>query len=121
MKSKILATFILTIFFAGCASSKPAPLYHWDGSYVSSIYNYLNDEYDAFEQIQLLQKSIQMAYDNNTKVPPGLYAHLGLLYSNLGNRAQSIAYFDKEINLYPESKNYLEFLLNQNKNKKGKK
>jgi len=51
-------------------------------------------------------------------VPPGLYAHLGLLYSNIGDDAQARAYFDKEAATFPESRAYIELLLSRNKAKK---
>ncbi|MGG7074080.1 DUF4810 domain-containing protein [Campylobacter sp. 9BO] len=118
---KALLVASVVVVFAGCSTSSTPPLYHWDGSYSSSLYSYLNDEYSPQEQISMLEKSVQDAYTKNAKVPPGLYAHLGLLYSNLGNTKQMQGYFSKEVELYPEAKNYIEFLLTQNKTKKVEK
>ncbi|CZE47292.1 DUF4810 domain-containing protein [Campylobacter geochelonis] len=119
MKTSI---FILlgALFFAGCASA-PKQIYHWDASYASSVYEYLNEEGDVNEQIANLENLAQKAYQKGAKVPPGLYAHLGLLYSNLGERAKAVANFDKEIALFPESRNYMEFLKHQGAKKQTSK
>lgn len=104
---------------AGCG--EPArSIYYWDGALQTSLYEYLIDEYEPQAQIAKLQDSLQKIYETNSAVPPGLYAHLGLLYSNLGNTAQANAYFGKEVQSFPEAKAYIAFLLSQ-KDKKAKK
>ena len=122
MKNSIL-TLSLALFFIGCASSSaPKQIYYWgDGSYTSAIYEYINDEADTYAQIGKLENVVQKAYERGARVPPGLFAHLGLLYSNQGNTAQAKAYFDKEVQNFPESKAYITFLLEQNKKKEGAK
>ncbi|MBE2985361.1 DUF4810 domain-containing protein [Campylobacter sp. RM9344] len=121
MRYKILLVALCAFIFAGCAGDKSSALYYWDGSYTSANYKYLSDEYDLNEQISMLRDSEQRAYEKGLKVPPGFYAHLGLLYSNLGNMPQAKAYFQKEVELFPESKSYIEFLLTQDKTTKAKK
>lgn len=111
---------LFSIFFIGCSGSKSS-LYHWDGEYQKSLYNYLNEEGDINEQISNLENSIKKAIDNNKKVPPGLYAHLGLLYNTIGNETAAKTYFQKEAEIYPYSKNYIVFLLNNKKGGKNEK
>ena len=118
MRFKTLANFALVctaaLLLSGCADDSPRQLYYWDGAYTSSVYEYLTEEGDAGAQIAALEQSLQKAYQRAAKVPPGLHAHLGLLYLSQGNGAKFKAYVEKEADLYPESRDYTMFLLNQN-------
>ena len=118
MRFKTLANFALAsaaaMLLSGCADNSPRQLYYWDGAYTGSVYEYLSEEGDAGAQIAALEESLQKAYQRAAKVPPGLYAHLGLLYLSQGNGAKFKAYVEKEAELYPESRDYAIFLLNQN-------
>ena len=102
------------MLLSGCADDSPRQLYYWDGAYTSSVYEYLSEEGNAGAQIAALEESLQKAYQRAAKVPPGLHAHLGLLYLSQGNGAKFKAYVEKEAELYPESRDYAMFLLNQN-------
>ena len=123
MRFKTLANFALAsaaaLLLSGCADDSPRQLYYWDGAYTSSVYEYLTQEGDAGAQIAALEESLQKAYQRAAKVPPGLHAHLGLLYLSQGNGAKFKAYVEKEAELYPESRDYAMFLLNQNSKTKG--
>ena len=118
MRFKTLANFALAsaaaMLLSGCADDSPRQLYYWDGAYTGSVYEYLTEEGDAGAQIAALEESLQKAYQRAAKVPPGLHAHLGLLYLSQGNGAKFKAYVEKEAELYPESRDYAIFLLNQN-------
>ena len=118
MRFKTLANFALAsaaaMLLSGCADNSPRQLYYWDGAYTGSVYEYLSEEGDAGAQIAALEESLQKAYQRAAKVPPGLHAHLGLLYLSQGNGAKFKAYVEKEAELYPESRDYAMFLLNQN-------
>ena len=118
MRFKTLANFALAsaaaLLLSGCADDSPRQLYYWDGAYTGSVYEYLTEEGDAGAQIAALEESLQKAYQRAAKVPPGLHAHLGLLYLSQGNGAKFKAYVEKEAELYPESRDYAMFLLNQN-------
>ena len=118
MRFKTLADFALAsaaaLLLSGCVDDSPRQLYYWDGAYTSSVYEYLTQEGDAGAQIAALEESLQKAYQRAAKVPPGLHAHLGLLYLSQGNGAKFKAYVEKEAELYPESRDYAMFLLNQN-------
>ena len=123
MRFKTLANFALAsaaaLLLSGCADDSPRQLYYWDGAYTSSVYEYLTQEGDAGAQIAALEESLQKAYQRAAKAPPGLHAHLGLLYLSQGNEAKFKAYVEKEAELYPESRDYAMFLLNQNSKTKG--
>ena len=113
MASKIgLASLALfAILLAGCGNAgAPRSLYYWDGTYSSSLYSYLNEDGDATEQISRLENLVQTSTQRGYKVAPGLYAHLGLLYLNNGNLGAANANFDKEVQNFPESKEFINFI-----------
>ena len=113
MASKIgLASLALfAILLAGCGNAGgPRSLYYWDGTYSSSLYSYLNEDGDATEQISRLENLVQNSTQRGYKVAPGLYAHLGLLYLNNGNLGTANANFDKEVQNFPESKEFINFI-----------
>ena len=96
---------------AGCGNAGgPRSLYYWDGTYSSSLYSYLNEDGDATEQISRLENLVQTSTQRGYKVAPGLYAHLGLLYLNNGNLGAANANFDKEVQNFPESKEFINFI-----------
>ena len=113
MASKIGLACIgaLALVLAGCSNaSGPKSLYYWDGTYSSSLYSYLNEDGDATEQISRLENLVQTSTQRGYKVAPGLYAHLGLLYLNNGNLGAANANFDKEVQNFPESKEFINFI-----------
>ena len=113
MASKIgLASLALfAILLAGCGNAGgPRSLYYWDGTYSSSLYSYLNEDGDATEQISRLENLVQNSTQRGYKVAPGLYAHLGLLYLNNGNLGAANSNFDKEVENFPESREYINFI-----------
>ena len=101
----------LALLVAGCSNaSGPRSLYYWDGSYSSSLYSYLNEEGDTNEQISRLENLVQISIQKGYKIAPGVYAHLGLLYLNNGNLGAANANFDKEVQNFPESKEFINFI-----------
>ena len=113
MASKIgLASLALfAILLVGCGNAGgPRSLYYWDGTYSSSLYSYLNEDGDATEQISRLENLVQTSTQRGYKVAPGLYAHLGLLYLNNGNLGAANANFDKEVENFPESREFINFI-----------
>ena len=113
MASKIgLASLALfAILLAGCGNTGgPRSLYYWNGTYSKALYTYLNEEGDATEQISRLENLVQTSTQRGYKVAPGLYAHLGLLYLNNGNLDAANTNFDKEVENFPESREFINFI-----------
>jgi len=63
------------------------------------------------QQILALEKDVEKAKAKNAAVPPGLYAHLGLLNLNIQNGPRAIQYFELERQIYPESTVLMDRLL----------
>jgi hypothetical protein len=108
--SKTLLIVAITIAtLAGCQSTKP--LYHY-GSYQDNVYEHFKNEDSAVtEQIEALEKTIRDSNRKKLQVGPGIYAHLGYLYLQSGQRDTGLGYLQKEQQLYPESAKFIDFLL----------
>lgn len=102
----------LVICFTGCAS-QPHTLYSW-GSYPQQTYLGFNQPEKASptKQIGLLEADIEKAHAKNQAIPPGLYAHLGMLYS-YSDAQKAASYFELEKQTYPESSVLMNRLLSQ--------
>ena len=110
-KIKLACLALFALLLAGCDQpDTPRSLYYWDGTYSSSLYSDLNEDGDATEQISRLENLVQTSTQRGYKVAPGLYAHLGLLYLNNGNLGAANANFDKEVENFPESREFINFI-----------
>ena len=109
MRTTILIFFI-ALFLSGCAS-KPRSLYYW-GNYQPELYGYLKgDSKGHKEQIGSLEEPLQKARSQDMHLPPGYYAHVGLLHLEDGNLDEFKKFLEIEKELFPESAEYVGFLL----------
>ena len=110
-KIKIACLALFALLLAGCNQpDTPRSLYYWDGTYNNALYTYLNEGGDVNEQISHLENLVQTSIQKGYKVAPGLYAHLGLLYLNNGNLGVANVNFDKEVQNFPESREFINFI-----------
>lgn len=108
---KIIAFSLIGLGLVGCVSA-PKPLYSW-GSYTQQTYLMYNAPEKATPSAQIikLEAEIEKAKGKGLAVPPGLYAHLGLLYLQTENSQKAIEYFQLERQVYPESTALMDRLL----------
>lgn len=117
MSKALIALTLGALLLTGCAGGQK-PLYNWD-SYQTVVYQrYQTDGSDPQAQIDALKKSIEISRAKSLGVPPGLHAHLGMLYGETGALDLAVAEFTEEKALYPESAEFMDFLM---KNKGMKK
>ncbi|TKI04626.1 DUF4810 domain-containing protein [Martelella alba] len=110
-KNLILAASVL---MAGCATA-PKKIYHWD-KYQTTVYQYYQGgKTSPDEQIASLKASLEETHATAKKVPPGLHAHLGLLYANTGHIDLAFQAFRQEKTLFPEAAPYMDYLMSKNK------
>ncbi len=98
------ACFIVAAcLLAGCVT-QPKDTYYW-GSYEQLIYDMYNKpgSADPALQIDKLTADINAAEQAGKPVPPGVHAHLGMMFAMQGNVEQSQAAFLQEKTLYPEA------------------
>ena len=108
-----LAALTGTILLAGCVQNQP-PIYQWEG-YQSQVYRYFKgDSKEA--QITALEEGLQKIQAKNGAAPPGYHAQLGMLYMETGKSDQMAREFEAEKTLFPESAQYMDFLLENAKN-----
>ena len=113
MKKGILiigAVFLLT----SCDSEKK--LYSWQKYEVAS-YNYLkySDEKSLEDLIANYKLIISKQKGSRKTVPPGIYADYGFILLQSGKTEEGSAMLQKEIELYPESKIFIDRILKMSK------
>jgi hypothetical protein len=101
---------LYAVFFSACASV-PGPLYSW-GNYEDKVYAYLRGE-SPVAQIGVLQNDLLKIEERGKKAPPGYYAHLGMLYAEVGDHGQAVSCFVVEKTRFPESAVFMDYLLAQ--------
>lgn len=110
---KIVLITLLTLGIVGCKTTEP--LYYY-GQYNTAVYSYFKaDDMSIEAQISVLQQAIETAAANNKAIAPGIHAHLGMLYFETGNSDRGTLHFEQEKALFPESAQYIDFLLNASK------
>ncbi len=109
-----LFSMCLLVLLAGCAGHKN--LYYW-GEYESVLLDMYTDPGEATNEVQIqrLNESIQSAQDVNMAVPPGLYAHLGMIYARQGNMKAAMQAFEMEKNVFPESALFIDGMVERAK------
>ncbi len=58
---------------------------------------------------------MHQAAGTGTRLPPGYQAHLGLLYLNAGRTDQALAAWAQEKKQFPESTQYIDYLVSNMK------
>lgn len=101
---------LVCLALQGCAT-QPASLYQWQG-YESNVDAYFRgDKLSPQAQTQLMEEDLKKIQAGGGAVPPGYYAHLGLLYGQQGNLDQFAQQVQTEKKQYPESATFMDFLL----------
>lgn len=110
---KMGGVLLAATLLAGCAT--PKTIYNWD-SYQTTIYHYYQGDTSSPEQqIDKLKEIIEQSRAKDKTVPPGLHAHLGLLYTKTGHVEQAFREFNTEKSLFPESAPFMDFLMSKDK------
>lgn len=107
----IMTAMLISMTLVGCATG-PKPLYHW-GSFPEQTYLMYSHPGKAAPsaQISKFEAEIEKSKGRNLAVPPGLYAHLGLMYLQENQFAKASEYFQLERQVYPESTVIMDRLL----------
>jgi hypothetical protein len=104
------AAAALAIGLIGCAQPS-ALLYLWE-SYPRQQYVYLLREgVSPDQQIQEIEAHAAKARAANAQLPPGLRAHLGMLYLSAGNPGRAAELWNAEKTAFPEATPYMDRLL----------
>jgi hypothetical protein len=106
-----LIILVFSILAAGCAT-EPKGHYYW-GNYERLLLTMYQEPgaADPLMQIEQLTVDIQQAENTGKLVPPGLYAHLGMMYALNGDIAQAVDAFYRERELFPESAVFIDGMM----------
>lgn len=117
MRISVMLSVLITsgILLGGCAT-KETSLYYW-GSYEELIYEMYVEPGSAPAALQVgkLENDIQKSNALGKKIPPGFYAHLGMMYAAEGKRGLAQEALLKEKALYPEAATLVDTLLKNQK------
>jgi len=117
MQKSICLAALTALLLAGCAN-RPQPLYYW-GDFQSQQYAYFKGEKGPEDGILSLEKIREEAKSRGKALPPGLQAHLGLLYGQTGRTDMLEQNLLAERQQFPESSVYVNFLLKNKQNDKA--
>ena len=107
---RIVAVTVLAVWLAGCAQTS-APLYMWE-TFPRQQYVYLLREgISPEQQIKEIEAHAEKARAANAQLPPGLRAHLGMLYLSVGNPGRAMELWNAEKTAFPEATPYMDQLL----------
>jgi hypothetical protein len=106
---KSIHVILFAVALSGCAANKG--LYDW-GGYDAVLYNSYKDSTTVASNMQTLELHIRKLEQSKQKVPPGLYADLGTLQLQAGDKEKAQANFRKERELWPESAALMDALIN---------
>lgn len=96
-KSMLFSAALLML--GGCAQKG---LYDW-GGYSGLMYQNYKKPESVPANLILLQTHVTALEGHSTKVAPGLYADLGTLYLQAGDRVRAVENYRKERAAWPES------------------
>ncbi len=113
IQAKKISVTLLLILLSGCVTS-PNNMYYW-GDYERLIHNmYINPgSVDPQSQITKLETILQGSLESGLQVPPGIFAHLGMLYAMQGDVEAATVALEQEKRHYPESSTLINGMLSR--------
>jgi hypothetical protein len=107
---RILPLLGCVALLSGCQTARP--LYFW-GNYEATLYaNFASPEKSTPEaQLAKLQEDLTKASAEDLPIPPGLHAHMGYLYAQMGQIEGAIQELETEKALFPESAAFMDRLI----------
>ncbi len=111
MKNFIFVLGIICVLTSGCSSISHGG-YYW-GNYSYSYHELIKNpsKETRINHENSLREIIEKSDEKGIRVPPGIHAELGNLLSESNRTDEAIAHFEVEMSIYPESKVFLERLL----------
>jgi len=103
----VSVVLIAGFYLAGCSTPS---IYGWE-NYQENIYSNLKGGTSTESQLAAMEKDLQKMLSKNKKIPPGFYAHLGMLAADAKDRARAKECFTEEKTRFPESAAFMDRFL----------
>lgn len=114
---RLVPLLLASALLAGCGHT--SGLYDW-GGYDDMLYrSYKNPETSAEMRVGI-EAHLAEQEKINRKVAPGLYAELGTLYFQAGDRDRALQYYRKEEQAWPESRSLMAALIRSIERREGR-
>lgn len=107
---RLVAAIAMGGVLVGCAEA-PKRLYHWDGFQGQLYEHFKADRSSPEDQLRILDAQAQKARASGAALPPGFRAHLAMIYLRLGRDGEAKQALEAEKANFPESAQYMDFLL----------
>lgn len=106
MNKKLVIALTGILFLSGCATMSVSQSGLYWGKYSHTLYELKKNpgEDTRAKHIAEMNDIIQKSNEKNLRVPPGVYAELGMYSLEDGNQGKANDYFNLELGTYPESK-----------------
>lgn len=110
-KSHFIIGGLSLVLFCSCGTTEKS-LYSWYG-YEEAAYQYVKKQTPDTETklIDSYRKITEKQKGARGTVPPGIYAESGYQLIKAGKKTEGIALLQKEIELYPESKVFIDRII----------
>lgn len=108
MNKTMIGAVIALATLSGCVQPT---MYNW-GGYSNSMYAFYREPKTEHAFTTTLSEIITVNEQAGTKVPPGIYAEYGYMLMSAGQSAEAVALFNKEATAWPESKPFMETMIN---------
>jgi len=111
----VFLTILYCLLSVGCVPNK---MYYF-GNYSDTLYSFEKNQNDKslLKHKQELENIVTKSELKNIPVPPGIYAELGYINLKLNNFIEAIKFFQAESQLYPESRHFMDRLIQTAKSK----
>jgi hypothetical protein len=106
---KIFYIAAMAVALVGCAS-KNSQMYDW-GGYDVLLYRSYKEPATIDATMQKLEAHVLALESRKQKVAPGMYADLGTMYLQAGNREKALINFAKERDAWPESRGLMDAMI----------
>lgn len=106
MKKLLVCLGLSSALLTGCVVAPPHPTGFYWGNYSRTLYEYLEAPSASTLEAHrntLLDIIATADQGKGHKVPPGVYAELGKLELDRGNKAEAVKWFQQEATHFPES------------------
>lgn len=111
MLRRLIILPLLALSLSACVQHPPT-LYFW-GSYEAQLHAMFDEpgKIPPEQQLQALEADLERSKAMNATSAPGIHAHLGYLYFQVGDTTQARLAFETEKRLFPESTVYMDRLI----------